>query len=674
MKTVKTSLKLKFTVVILAVSLVPFLMFAYLSLHIGKSKLTQNVYEDLKRESGFLSKIIKKDIKSVQKRVNLWSKFQIFDDIIINDIDKRVQSFLDNTVKNLTIKGVLFCTDQKGKVIASSDKRLIGKVLPINYLKETFTDLHKPVLLDKYFLKFSAPVYASFDKNKLIGYLSFLYPVENLKNYLINKPEKFNLLVNKTKGFILGKQEILPQDLTGTYGIDYQEDHIFAYKKLKSEIFKDDWYVLSIVNKDFLFKPIYELNKMLLTLSAFDVVIILIASMFFIRKITYPLEKLTHFVNTITKEKDYSKTIIINTNDEIQVLAQSFNNMINEINNAFKALEKESLERLKLFLKLTETFNQIMKAEKVEEVFEIVNLQLKSFPDIKEVGFSASKVENAINTPISSEDIKGFLYFKVDIDSKLSSEEERFLKSIATFVNLWLERKELLRKSQESSKAKSAFIANMSHELRTPLNSIIGFAQVFQMDEDLPEEYRELAKNIETSGRHLLELINDILDFSKAEAGKVEVNKINTNIASVINDCVNIVKALAEEKGLFIKTYVNKELSFETDVKLFRQILLNLLSNAVKFTEEGGITIKVKKLHGRLFVSVRDTGIGIEMENLDKLFQDFTQLENPLQKKYKGTGLGLSITKKYVELLGGKIKVYSKGLGKGSRFTFYICK
>ena len=129
---------------------------------------------------------------------------------------------------------------------------------------------------------------------------------------------------------------------------------------------------------------------------------------------------------------------------------------------------------------------------------------------------------------------------------------------------------------------------------------------------------------------------------------------------------------MADKKGIYLKADVDENLSFKTDVKLLRQILLNLLSNAVKFTEEGGITIKVKKICDRLFISVRDTGIGIGKENLEKLFQDFTQLENPLQKKYKGTGLGLSITKKYVELLGGKIKVYSKGIGKGIRFTFYI--
>ena len=229
-----------------------------------------------------------------------------------------------------------------------------------------------------------------------------------------------------------------------------------------------------------------------------------------------------------------------------------------------------------------------------------------------------------------------------------------------------------MKKATESSKAKSAFIANMSHELRTPLNSIIGFAQFFQMADDMPEEYKELAKNIEISGKHLLDLINDILDFSKAEAGKIEVNKINTNIASVIYDAVNIVKPMADEKNLYIKTRLNEDITFSTDVKMFRQILLNLLSNAVKFTEKGGITIKVKKICGKLFVSVKDTGIGIEKENLKKLFQDFSQLENPMQKKYKGTGLGLSITKKYVELLGGKIKVYSKGKGKGTEFIFYI--
>ncbi|RUM49748.1 MAG: hypothetical protein DSY47_03035 [Hydrogenothermus sp.] len=670
MKIVKKSLKLKFAIAILAVSLIPFLIFAFVSLEIGKSKLTQNVYEDLKRQSDFLSKVINKDLESIQKQVILWAKFQVFDDIIVSDIDKRVQSFLDKISENLTVKGIIFCTDRNGKVIASSYKNLIGKNLHLPYLKDNFTDLHTLKWFDKYFLKFSAPIYASFDKNRLVGYLAFLYFVDNFNNFIIDKPEKFDLIFNKTKNFVIGKNSNLFDKVIGKEGILLQDKYILVFKRLENSFFRDSWYILSAVDKNFLFKPIYELNRILLTLSVFDILIILATSIFLAKRITNPLEKLTDFVNFIIKKKNYSKTVSIKTDDEIQILADAFNQMINEINRAFKSLERESLERLKLFLKLTETFNKIMKAENVEEVFQIVNYQLKDFPHILELGFSINKIDNAINVRIDTGESKGFLYFK--IDGNVSKEEEKFLKSIATFVNLWLERKELLIRAQASSKAKSAFIANMSHELRTPLNSIIGFAQFFQMAEDIPEEYRELAKNIETSGRHLLELINDILDFSKAEAGKLEVNKINTNIYSVVNDTLNIVRAMANEKGIYLKAYIDENLSFKTDVKLLRQILLNLLSNSVKFTEEGGITIKVKKICDRLFISVRDTGIGIEKENLEKLFQDFTQLENPLQKKYKGTGLGLSITKKYIELLGGKIKVYSKGIGKGSRFTFYI--
>ena len=664
------SIKAKFTLSILIVSLFPFFIFLILSLKEGKGKLLENVYSNLTNQISILVNLINIELEYVDKHVHLWSKLQVLDDILVDDIDKRIQNFIDNIHKNLGLEGIIICANKNGKVIASTRKNLINKTFSLKYLKNSFTDLHKPNYLDKHYLKFSYPIYASFDKNKLIGYLVFLYDTQNLFKYISNTDEGFTIIFNKDKTYFIGQSIDIFDKLSSNEGFTDIYGYIVVYKKIKNNILKDNWYILFAIDENFLFEPIYELNKIFLLFGSLGILLIIVTSFYLSTKITKPIEELTDFVKSISKKKKYTQKISIDSGDEIKLLADAFNQMINEINNAFKQLEKESLERLKLFLKLTETFNKVMQSENVEEVFEIINNQLKDFENIKEVGFSISKVENAINAKIKQGDVDGYLYFK--IDGYVSDIEEKFLMSIATFVNLWLERKELLRKSEASSRAKSAFIANMSHELRTPLNSIIGFAQFFQMDETLPEEYRELAKNIETSGRHLLDLINDILDFSKAEAGKVDVNKINTNISSVISDTLNIVKAMADEKGIYLKAYVDNDLTFETDVKLLRQILLNLLSNAVKFTEKGGVTVKVKRLCDKLFISVRDTGIGIEKENLDKLFQDFTQLENPMQKKYKGTGLGLSITKKYVELLGGKIKVYSKGLGKGTSFTFYI--
>lgn len=671
MKPAKKSIRLKFTITILIVSLIPFLLSVFLSLKQGKEKLLENVYSNLENQISLLINLINTDLTNVKNQVNLWSKFQVLDDILVDDVDKRVQSFIDNIHKNSGLKGIIFCVNKNGKTIASTRKDLINKVFPVSYFKENFTDLHKPKYLNKYFLKFSYPIYASFDNHKLIGYFVFLYDTDNLLKYISNTDKEFNIIFNKDKTYFIGQSVDIFNKLDKDKGFTSIYGYVIAYKKIKNSIFKDNWYMLSAVDENFLFKPIYSLNKIFLIIGISGILLIIGTTFYLVRKMVNPIENLTEFVKNITVKKDYSKTITIKSNDEIQLLADAFNHMIGEINKAFKSLEKESLERLRLFLKLTETFNSITKAEKPEDVFEIVDQQLKDFPHIKEIGFSITKIKDALNVKIKTEEINGYLYFRIE-ENRFSSEEERFLKSISTFVNLWLERIELMKKATESSKAKSAFIANMSHELRTPLNSIIGFAQFFQMADDIPEEYKELAKNIEISGRHLLDLINDILDFSKAEAGKIEVNKINTNIASVIYDAVNIVKPMADEKNLYIKTRLNEDITFSTDIKMFRQILLNLLSNAVKFTEEGGITIKVKKICGKLFVSVKDTGIGIEKENLKKLFQDFSQLENPMQKKYKGTGLGLSITKKYVELLGGKIKVYSKGKGKGTEFIFYI--
>ena len=225
-----------------------------------------------------------------------------------------------------------------------------------------------------------------------------------------------------------------------------------------------------------------------------------------------------------------------------------------------------------------------------------------------------------------------------------------------------------------ASRSKSAFISNMSHELRTPLNAIIGFTQYLIEYEDLSEEQYDIVASIESSAQYLLNMINDILDIAKIEAGKMEAKIEDVKIVSLVKSIVEMLKQLAEQKGVELKFYtdISEDTIVKTDSKMFKQIVVNLVSNAIKFTEKGYIEIKLYFDQDKLYVKVKDTGIGISKENLSKLFSDFTQVENVMQKKHKGTGLGLSLSKKMAHILGGDVLLDSEGEGKGSTAVFWI--
>ncbi len=235
---------------------------------------------------------------------------------------------------------------------------------------------------------------------------------------------------------------------------------------------------------------------------------------------------------------------------------------------------------------------------------------------------------------------------------------------------------EKTRQVKEANRLKSEFLSNMSHELRTPLNAILGMTKLLiaGVGGPITDKQLEYLKIIERNGENLLTLINDVLDLSKIEAGKVEITWNKVYLKEFIDEVLKSVKTLAEEKGLLLKSIFKEKVDYIiTDPDKLRQILLNLLSNAIKFTEKGEVTVIVEEKEKNIYISVKDTGIGIPEEAIDYIFDAFRQIDGSTTRKYGGTGLGLSIVKKLVELLGGEIKVKSK-LGKGSTFTIILPK
>ncbi len=248
---------------------------------------------------------------------------------------------------------------------------------------------------------------------------------------------------------------------------------------------------------------------------------------------------------------------------------------------------------------------------------------------------------------------------------------------IVCFVYDLTKEKNMLEEVVRANKAKSQFLANMSHEIRTPINGILGMDSVL-LKECHDENLREYAKNIQSAGQSLLSIINDILDISKIESGKMEILTIRYQLFSVLNDCYNLTKIKLQNKPVSFIMQINEKLPswlYGDEVRI-RQIINNFLSNAVKYTKEGNITFELdfeEKTDEQilLVITVRDTGIGIKEEDLGKLFESFTRIEEKRNRNIEGTGLGLNLTKNLVNLMGGEVFAEST-YGKGSCFTAKI--
>ncbi len=285
-----------------------------------------------------------------------------------------------------------------------------------------------------------------------------------------------------------------------------------------------------------------------------------------------------------------------------------------------------------------------------------------------------------IITPLKKMTLVADRYAKGDYSEKLTvgSKDEvgRLSNSLQSMANSLTEQIEI---ADSANRAKSNFLSNMSHEIRTPITAILGFNEMILRESD-NSEITNYSKNIKNAGNTLLSLINDILDFSKIEDGKLSIIPVNYDISSLINDLVNMVKIRADEKGLSLVVDFDRNIPkylFGDEIRI-KQVVTNILTNAVKYTEKGSVTFHIGYEKDSedpdsvlLDIYVKDTGIGIREEDLEKLFSKFERIDEKRNRNIEGTGLGMNITHSLLEMMDSTLNVESL-YGVGSKFSFKL--
>lgn len=496
----------------------------------------------------------------LQKEIIFLSRLEVMNDMVTQDMDRRITSILEQKTDDLGESITLYAVAPDFTVVAASQLARSKIISMEAHAIAAAVKKGKTHLFLEENLYFFTPIYGSFYTKDFLGYLVMSYPLKNFVDRLKTDQNVYRWLIPSSSAVPIVFQKNDP----------IMDTNAYLHNNITLDGILEGWTLHYAMPKNEALALLYHLQTLLLSAFAIGLALIAFLVWFIVLRIIKPLRDLSDTAMKIATTGDYSQTVVETGFDEVGVMAHSFNALM-----------------------------------------------------------------------------------------------------FTTLVNI--QRLELLGKTQAALQAKSAFLSAMSHELRTPLGSILSLTQYLMTQANTPTPVCETLEKIENSAHHLLGVINNILDLARIESGKMEPHISLCEPASIIQNALELVSPLAEDKGLEIRTLLEPfGGEFMSDPRLLGQVVINLLSNAIKFTEHGFIDVQLH-FHEDLFIlEVKDSGRGIQHEALKSLFDDFYQVKTKDQNTLEGSGLGLAISKRIALLLQGELYIRSEGEGKGTTALFHF--
>jgi signal transduction histidine kinase len=373
----------------------------------------------------------------------------------------------------------------------------------------------------------------------------------------------------------------------------------------------------------------------------------IIAAIYFANLYILPVLQLTQAAQQVAQGNLDGEPVEVTSNDELEDLSRSFAVMTEKLRGSREEIARQN--RLMEF-RVQERTRQLM-----ETIWELEEIR--------------SNLENLVQ-----ERTRGLEQSRAELKAWADTLEQKVQEKTVELTEVNESLMESFEKLQQMDRMKDEFLANMSHELRTPLNAVIGFSGLLLQEstERIPEDVREDLEIILQNGRNLLSMIDSILDLSKIEAGKFELEHQEMDPLPVLEYVRSLATALILDRPIrFTYSPPSWRVTINGDPQRFKQVLTNLVGNAVKFTERGEVTVSVEKTGGKLRIAIEDTGIGMNQEEINRLFKPFQQVDGSITRRFGGTGLGLALSQRLIGLMDGRIVVESTK-GRGSKFIVEV--
>jgi signal transduction histidine kinase len=648
------------------IGVIAFIMITLLSYLWGhESKLMLNKeQENIHAHSTSVADDLKIHMVGLQKELLFLSHLELMNDMVTRDMDRRITSILEQKAKDLGESIVLFTIAPDLTVSASS------KLTHVNTIPKEASAIFKAAAQKKSYLFFGknlyffTPIYGTFYTQDILGYLVIAYPLENFNKQLKSDQHFYRWLTPPA----IESSILYANDHPALHTDDYLIDSIALDGVLSG------WVLNYAMPKDEALILLHDFQTLFLV--AFGIGLLLIGFLIWIlvNRIINPLRTLSDTAMAIATTGDYTRTVPEIGNDEVGTMASSFNALMYTTRIMMKRLEIEREKHWDKLISLIVFFNAITRADTKESTIEIAMYEIRRFSNAKKVYFTDDVSQtNGLSIALNAvgNETTGIICIE---EPELEKEtNERFYAALERMLALQMERIELLKKTQNALNSKSAFLSAMSHELRTPLGSILSLTQYMMTQSKTPEPMRETLGKIENSAYHLLGVINNILDFAKAESGKMEAHAVTCDPVEVIQEALDLVSPLADDKELSITTsFQPSSIPFVSDPRLFGQVVINLLSNAIKYTMYGSISVRLHYEEGTFILEIKDTGRGIASEALEHIFDEFYQVHSKDKDRSEGSGLGLAISKRIAILLRGDLMISSEGEGRGTLASFHF--